>query len=82
MYYYAYNTWVKLATYTHCQYLIDILIFLQREELCLYQYAVEQQYFDGDAKQNITVSADIEISCHSSNHSLHAAIIPVNQNVW
>jgi hypothetical protein len=43
-------------------------IFLQSEELCLYRYAVEQQFFDGDAKQNVTISADIEISCHSSNN--------------
>ena len=33
--------------------------------MCLYNYLVDQQYFDGDAKQNITISAKIGISCHS-----------------
>ena len=44
---------------------INNLRYLQSEELCLYNYVVDQQYFDGDAKQNVTVSADVEISCHS-----------------
>ena len=35
--------------------------------MCLYNYVVDQHYFDGDAKQNITVSVDVEISCHSGN---------------
>ena len=63
-------------TSRHTLNLVFHLIFLQSEELCFYHYAVEQQYFDGDAKQNVTVLADIEISCHSSDHSLHAVVIP------
>ena len=43
--------------------------FLQSEELCQYDYVVEQQYFDGDARQNVTISADIEIFCNSSNNN-------------
>lgn len=46
----------------------DYLNFLQSEELCQYDYAVEQQYFDGDARQNVTISADIEVFCNSSNN--------------
>ena len=33
--------------------------------MCKYNFVVDQQYFDGDAQQNITISAKIGISCHS-----------------
>ena len=38
---------------------------LQSETICVYNYAVDQQYFDGDAKQNVTIMANVDISCHS-----------------
>lgn len=46
----------------------------QSDKVCLYNYVVEQQYFDGDAKQNITISADVEISCHSGIGSIYLSM--------
>lgn len=40
--------------------------------MCLYNYFVDQQYFDGDAKQNVTISANVEITCHSGNLTVEA----------
>ena len=44
---------------------------VQSDKVCLYNYIVDQQYFEGDAKQSITISADVEISCHSGIGFVH-----------
>jgi hypothetical protein len=42
---------------------------MQVDEVCLYNYIVEQQ-FGNDLKQNITFSAAVEIGCHSGTYKI------------
>ena len=47
---------------------MNLFAVMQGDEVCLYSYSVNQQYFDGDAKQNITMTATVEITCHSGKN--------------
>lgn len=41
-------------------------IFIQSDEVCSYTYFVEQQ-FGKNTQQNFSLSATVEITCHSGN---------------
>ena len=48
----------------YCITTASLLILMQVDEVCLYKYAVDQQFGNGSG-QNLSFSATVEIGCHS-----------------
>lgn len=46
------------------------LIILQGEQVCIYHYVAEQQYFAGEGQQNNTVMSEVEIMCNSGRYHI------------
>ena len=43
---------------------------MQADEVCLYNYAVDQQFGNHGSEQNLSFSATVEIGCHSGTISI------------
>ena len=57
---------IDLVTLISQNYIYSILILMQVDEVCLYNYAVDQQFGSyGLTEQNLSFSATVEIGCHS-----------------
>lgn len=56
------------------KYYVILHTQLQREQTCVYEYSVEQQYFGQEGLQNVTVSSTVEITCHSGEQKLNSCM--------
>ena len=44
------------------------LVALQDNSICTYNFAADQQFFQGDQLQNFTLSAVVKVDCHSGEN--------------
>ena len=52
-----------------------VLVLFQDNNVCMYTYNVSQQFFQGDALQNYTLSAVVRVDCYSGKQQIYSSII-------